>query len=409
LVPGELFIGGEGLARGYLNRPALTAASFIPNPFSDRVGARLYKTGDVVRYLAGGELEFIGRGDDQVKVRGYRIEMGEIEAWLRKEESVKEAVVVAREYEAGGKRVIGYVVEDEEKAVGGAKLRKGLKERVPEYMVPSAIVVLEKMPLSANGKVDRKALPDPEEMREEGGEEEARSEVEELMAGIWEEVLKVERVGVGANFFEMGGHSLLATQVMSRVREVFGVEVELRKLFEKPTVRGLVESVEEKLGIGRGEKEEGIKRREKEGRVPLSYAQERLWFLEQLEPGSGAYNIPAAIRLRGELNVEALKGSVGRVVERHEALRTVFIEEGGKVRQEVKAEGSVRIEEVDLRSVREEEREEEVKRIGKEEGLKGFDLREGPVLRMKLLRVGEEEHVLVIVLHHIVSDGWSMG
>src|SRR6185503_4968480 len=250
---------------------------------------------------------------------------------------------------------------------------------------------------------------DPEEMREEGGEEEARSETEELMAGIWEEVLKVERVGVGANFFEMGGHSLLATQVMSRVREVFGVEVELRKLFEKPTVRGLVESVEEKLGIGRGEKEEGIKRREKEGRVPLSYAQERLWFLEQLEPGSGAYNIPAAIRLRGELNVEALKGSVGRVVERHEALRTVFIEEGGKVRQEVKAEGSVRIEEVDLRSVREEEREEEVKRIGKEEGLKGFDLREGPVLRMKLLRVGEEEHVLVIVLHHIVSDGWSMG
>ncbi|NOZ57522.1 MAG: amino acid adenylation domain-containing protein, partial [Calditrichaeota bacterium] len=302
-VPGEICVGGVGLARGYRNRPDLTAEKFVPNPFAANPGERLYRTGDLGRFLPDGRIEFLGRVDDQVKVRGYRIELGEIEGVLSQHESVGQCAVIVREDRPGDRRLVAYVVPSSpELEINRAALREYLAERLPEYMVPSAFVVLDSLPLTPNGKVNRRALPAPDYSTDvqERAYVAPRTPMEELVAGLWEELLGASRVGAGDNFFEIGGHSLLATQVVSRLRETLGVEVPIRAFFERPTVEGLARVLEDLVRQQRGVSAPPLVRVERSGKgLPLSFAQERLWFLHQLEPESAVYNITEALRFGG--------------------------------------------------------------------------------------------------------------
>jgi amino acid adenylation domain-containing protein len=411
-VKGEIYLGGDGLARGYLGRAGLTAEKFVPDPFDPRGGGRLYRTGDEARYLPDGRIDFLGRADFQVKIRGFRIELGEIEAALCAHPAISEAVVVAREDSPGDKRLVAYLVHEQGAGATQGELRAYLRERLPDYMIPSAMVVLESLPLTPNGKVDRRALPAPghENSSESGSFVPPEPGVETTLAGIWSEVLGVVRVGRHDNFFDLGGHSLLATQVMARVKEVCGVELPLRSLFESPTVAALARAVEARPGRAAASSSPGeITRAPRGGELPLSFAQQRLWFVEQLEPGGAAYNVPAAFSLRGRLSAPALGQALGEVARRHEALRTTFAAEGGRARQVIHERAGVALPTVDLRAVGEAEREGLVRRLAGEEGRRPFDLERGPPLRARLVRVGEEEHVLLFTMHHIVSDGWSMG
>ncbi|MBV9109626.1 MAG: amino acid adenylation domain-containing protein, partial [Gemmatimonadetes bacterium] len=405
-IAGELYLGGDSLARGYLGRPALTAERFVPDPCAATPGARVYRTGDRVRWLANGEIEFMGRADDQVKIRGFRIEPGEIEAALEAQPQVREAVVVAREDTPGDRRLVAYVVAEEEATP--AELRARLKEHLPEYMVPSAVVRLDALPLTPSGKVARRALPAPEYAAAEERHVAPRTPAEEVLAGIWAEVLRLERVGVEDSFFDLGGHSLLATRAVSRVRELFGVELPLRALFEAPTVAALAGRVEE---MRRAELPvlPPVVPVERAGALPLSFAQERLWFIDRLEPGSAVYNLPAARRLGGALDVAALERALGEIVRRHEALRTVFPEVEGSPVQVVAPFGGFTLPVEDLSGLGEADREAEVRRRAREEARRAFDLSTGPLFRAGLLRLGSEDHVLLLSMHHIVSDGWSMG
>jgi amino acid adenylation domain-containing protein/non-ribosomal peptide synthase protein (TIGR01720 family) len=428
-VPGELYIGGAGLARGYLNRPELTAEKFIPNPFSPPPsvkspmggaggggGDRLYKTGDLARYLADGNIEFLGRMDHQVKVRGFRIELGEIEAVLSRHPSVRDAVVVVREDSPGnpqagaGKRLVAYVVA--EQALSVEELRSHLKTRLPEYMLPTDFVFLDQLPLTPTGKVDRKALPAPSGERPELAHEyrAPRTRVEHTLADIWKEILRVERVGIHDNFFELGGHSLLATQVISRIRKAFNSELPLRTLFEAPSVAELAQSIKSAqhldapalLSVARPEK------------LPLSFAQQRLWFIDQLEPGNTAYNIFNAIRLRGALDVSALERGFQQIVQRHESLRTTFQSVEGEPHQVIAADMPVSLPLTDLSALSRAEQETEAQRLALDEARRPFDLSSGPLVRCTLLRMaddpatGASEHILLLTMHHIISDGWSI-
>ena len=285
-VGGEIYLGGAGLARGYHNQPALTAERFVPHPFSTEAGARLYRTGDLGRYLANGELEFLGRVDEQVKLRGFRIELGEIESVLQQHAAVREAVVIVREDVAEQRELVGYVVAAEGETVASSELRQYLKERLPDYMVPSWLVWLAELPLTPNGKIARRALPAPERVSAEPGETGSRSPIEEIVAGIWSELLHVGQVRVADNFFELGGHSLLATQLISRLRTAFSLELPLRLLFEVPTVAGQARAIEEALKGGAEVTAPPLLPLAERGRLPLSFAQQRLWFLDQLEPGT---------------------------------------------------------------------------------------------------------------------------
>ena len=409
---GYIYISGAGLARGYIGKAELTGEKFIPNWCSREGGERLYRTGDVGRYLPDGNIEFIGRADGQVKVNGYRIELGEIEAVLDEHRCVKQSVVVVREDERGGKRLLGYVVE--EQVVTDAELKGHVREKLPEYMVPEAILVLEEMPLTANGKVDRKRLP---EVKNEGRQLEqtyvaARTPVEEMLIGIFEEVLKIEGVGREDNFFELGGHSLLATQMISRVRNAFGVEIAVGNIFKEASVKGVARSVEEAMRAGARDEAPLVRgSRERQGgmRLPLSFAQERLWFIDQLEPGNAMYNVPTALRVKGELRLELCEGALHEVVRRHEVLRTRFEGRDGQPAQVIDKWGNWSLERIDLTSLTGEESEAKARLIAREEAGRAFDLSRGPLLRMKVLQLQEEEHLLLFTTHHIVSDGWSMG
>ena len=427
-VSGELYIGGDGLARGYLKGPELTAERFIPDEFSSVAGARLYRTGDLARYRADGELDFLGRIDNQVKIRGYRIELGEIEAALCAVAGVREAVVVARPDAQGEQRLVAYVV-GEAAGLDQSTLRRELGVRLPDYMVPAVIVELDQLPLTANGKVDRRALPEPERMRSQESEyAAARTPVEELLCGIWAEVLGVERVGVEDNFFELGGHSLLATQVVSRVRETCGVEIALRELFEAPSVRLLAVVVEEARRVDQGVAAPPIVAVERDRELPLSFAQQRLWFLDQLEPHNPFYNIPAVVHLQGALDLRALTEAFTALVRRHESLRTSFAAPEGRPQQVIAAPAdfTLTIEDLSDRNVEQrlalatelaqQPRDLEAggllvraTELAAAEAQRPFDLEAGGLLRVKLWRLSAEEHVLALVMHHIVSDGWSMG
>jgi amino acid adenylation domain-containing protein len=418
-IPGEIYIGGDGLARGYLNRPELTAEKFIPNPFSDEPGSRLYKTGDLGRYLPDGNIEFLDRIDDQIKIRGFRIEPGEIESVLSQQPGVRETVVLAREDDLGdpsaplgtGRRLVAYVVANHDPGPHSNELRSFLRRKLPEYMIPSAFVFLDSLPLTPNGKVDRKALPVPDQSRPELGAifVRPRNPVEEMLAEIWAEVLRVERIGIHDNFFDLGGHSLLATQVVSRMRGALQLEIPLRALFETPTVAGLAERIGEIH-----QKEQGVQTlpilpvsRDKD--LPLSFAQQRLWFLDQLEPGSTVYNVPGAVRMRGPLDVAALEQSLNEIVRRHEALRTTFSMLEGEPVQVISSSLRVSLPVLDITDCRETERGEQARQLAREEARRPFDLTQGPLVRAALLRLGEDDHVLLLTMHHIVSDGWSMG
>jgi amino acid adenylation domain-containing protein len=410
-VPGELYIGGDGLARSYLNRPDLTAERFIPNPFSDQPGARLYKTGDLARYLSDGNIEFLGRLDNQVKIRGFRIELGEIEVALSQHPDVLQNVVIVREDIPGDKRLVAYLVPQPETALSTSELRCLLKQKLPDYMVPSFFVMLDTLPLTVNGKVDRRALPAPEMARSELSQTfvAPKTPIQEMLALMWAEVLGIEQVGIHDNFFELGGHSLLATQLIGRVREAFSIELPLRDLFESPTIAGLSEVIETVRQAGEGLQAPAIEPLPRDGNIPLSFAQARLWFLNQLEGGSATYNIPVALRLTGFIDVAALEQAIGEIVQRHEVLRTTFHMVNGVPVQVIAPTSSVPLSVVDLQALPEEEQSTEVQRLATEDARAIFDLTNSPLLRVTLLRLEEKSHVLLLVMHHIISDGWSLG
>jgi amino acid adenylation domain-containing protein len=399
-VPGELFVGGTGVARGYGGRPGLTAAAFVPDPFGTEPGARLYRTGDRVRWLDGGVLDFIGRVDQQVKVRGYRIEPGEIESALRAHPAVRDAAVVVR----GGSRLAGYVVADGD-AVTPGDLRERLRGVLPGYMVPATVTVLDAFPLTPSGKTDRAALPDPEASEVAYAAPETATEAE--LAGLWIALLGVERAGRGDDFFTLGGHSLLAAQLVARVREAFGVELPLRAVFAAATLEAQAARIDALRG---GAQLSGdIPRADRSAPLPLSFSQERLWFLEQLEPGSAAYNVPFGMMLRGPLDAGALGRALGEVVRRHEVLRTAFEPGDEGPVQRILAPDVFRLETIDLATFPEAEREDEAQRRMVAEGQRPFDLRSGPLLRATLFRLGNEAHGLMIVVHHAAADAWAGG
>ncbi|NNB89170.1 non-ribosomal peptide synthase/polyketide synthase, partial [Corallococcus exiguus] len=403
-VPGTLYVGGDGLAWGYLQRPDLTAERFIPHPFAAEPGARLYDTGDRVRWLRDGTLEFLGRADFQVKLRGFRIELGEIEAVLRQSPEVEESVAVVREDVPGDKRLVAYVVSGEGLDTG--VLRAAVQKQLPDYMVPSAIVVLPKLPMSPNGKVDRKALPAPKARVADPASATPRSALEKALADIWAEVLHLETVDIHGDFFELGGHSLLATQVVARIRSSLGLELPLGELFRAPTVASLAE----RLVDARRTQAPPLVPVSRTSAPALSFAQQRLWFVDQLEPGSPLYNMPLALSLTGDLDVEALRGSLDALMARHESLRTTFRMEAGKPVQDIHPEGHVPLELVDLTGLGSRAaKQAEAQRQGHAETLRPFDLTRGPVIRALLMNLDAREHVLVLHLHHIVSDGWSLG
>ncbi|WP_043410472.1 non-ribosomal peptide synthetase, partial [Archangium violaceum] len=407
-VPGELYIGGDGLARGYLSRPDLTAERFLPNPFSSQPGERLYRTGDLARWRPDGVLSFLGRLDNQVKVRGYRIEPAEVEAALLSHPEVREAVALVREDVPGDKRLVAYVVP----ALSDVdSLRTFLAQRLPEFMRPSAFVALESLPLTSNAKVDRKALPAPDgspHLRAHPYTAPATS-TEEQLAALWTQVLRVPQVGRDDDFFSLGGHSLLATQVMARLSATFGVELPLRTLFEAPTLRSFAARLDAASESRGPAQRPPLVPAPRSGPLPLSFAQQRLWFLEQLEPNSPLYNLPAAIRLEGTLDLDALRHGFQELVRRHESLRTTFRSEAGQPLQVIAPSLSVPLEVVDLSGLPSEQREAELRRLAQEDAQRTFHLSTGPLLRTQLLRLSGSEHVLLLNMHHIISDAWSTG
>ncbi|HVR99835.1 MAG TPA: amino acid adenylation domain-containing protein, partial [Thermoanaerobaculia bacterium] len=402
-VAGEIWIGGAGLARGYSGRPDLTAERFVPDPFDDGPGARLYRSGDLARRLADGSLEFLGRTDHQVKVRGFRIEPGEIEAALSLHPQVRETVVVARDV-AGTQALVAYVGSGESRPTA-AELRTHLRARLPEYMLPAVFVVLSGLPWTPNGKVDRQALPDPEREPSSENLNAPRTQAEELLAGIWAELLGLERVGIHDSFFDLGGHSLLGTRLMSRIESRLGIALPLRALFETPTVEALATRIEQALGGETDRLAPPLVAGPRPERLPLSFAQERLWFLDQIDGPSAVYNIPCAVYLTGALDTAALGRALDEVVRRHEVLRTRFEVDSGEPRQVIEPPLPVPLTVVDIAGAS----EAEALRLAISEARRPFDLTRPPMLRALLLRRSAEDHLLVLTLHHIASDGWSTG
>ncbi|GER91675.1 hypothetical protein KDW_58370 [Dictyobacter vulcani] len=416
-VAGELYIAGAGVAQGYLNQPELTAAKFVELGWAPQPQQRFYRTGDLARYGSDGKIEFLGRADSQVKVRGYRVELGEIEQVLREHEQVEESVVLLREDLVGEQRLVAYVVLKHASAeVDSALLVSFVQDRLPAYMVPTAVVVLASLPLTPNGKIDRRRLPEPEEALPVVTDlyVAPRNPVEELLAGIWSEVLNVRRVGIFDNFFALGGHSLLATQIISRMRTTVGIEIPILKLFEEPTVAGLARRVNDLMlqavgepGINQTPEIQAIPRDQV---LPLSFAQQRLWFLEQLNPGTIAYNKHIALRLTGSLHVPALEFSLNEIIRRHESLRTTFATLNGQTTQVIHDSAPLSLPVftvLDAVGVQNVEEDQTLTRLIRECVDQPFDLVTGPLLRVQLFKLEAEEHILVLTMHHIVSDAWS--
>jgi amino acid adenylation domain-containing protein len=414
-VVGELFLGGVALAQGYPGRPALTAERFLPDPHAGRLGARLYRTGDLARVLPDGDLEFLGRTDHQMKVRGFRIEPGEVEAALTAHPRVAQAAVTVWDGESGGRRLVAYVlVTAGETPPETAQLRATLIARLPTYMVPALFTFVEQLPLLPSGKVNRRALPAPQPVAMEGEHAPPNTPLEELLAGIWCQVLERETVGIHDDFFALGGHSLLATQVVSRIRGALNLELPVREIFEHPTLAGLAQRLQgmespttelaivpvprERSPLGPGQ-----------AAMPLSFAQQRLWFLDRLEPGSSAYNLGAAVRLEGPLWICALEASLAAIVRRHETLRTTFDDVEGKAVQMIDPRRQIPLPVVDLSALPDQEQEAMRTTLNRRRVGDPFDLHRGPLLRLGLWRRGPRNHTLVVTMHHIISDGWSLG
>jgi amino acid adenylation domain-containing protein len=407
-VAGDLYVGGIALARGYLNRPRLTAERFVPDPFGR--GGRLYRTGDLARWRADGNLEYLGRGDHQVKIRGFRIELGEIDACLQSFPAVRQGVAVAREDAPGEKRIVAYVVGDRPGAIDPAALRAHLKEALPDYMVPSAIMVLDELPLSPNRKVDRMALPAPEGRQDVGEYVAPRTPIEEALAGLWMEVLKLDRVGARDDFFDLGGHSLLATRIVARIQETLVPGFPLRALFDAPTIEDLaaqVEALRRKPSPDR-EAPPSLAPRPRDGLLPLSFAQERVWFLEQLGFAGSSFNLPVAMRIQGPLDEEAMRRSLDDLARHQQALRTRIVTVDGGGAMDIGRPQPIPVGIHDLSCLTEADQDRERRRLFQEEVFRPFDLEKGPLLRAMLLSLGPDDHLLLLTMHHIVSDGWSM-
>jgi amino acid adenylation domain-containing protein len=420
-VHGELYIGGEGLARGYLNQPELTAEKFLPNPYGSEPDTRLYRTGDIARYLADGSIEFIGRVDNQVKIRGYRIELAEIEAAMSEHPGVSGCAVVARDepkdetrkpecdHLIPGKELVAYVVSRKDQPMV-SELRHFLKAKIPEFMLPSFFVRLEQLPLTPNGKVDWQALPSPDATRPrlDQGFVEPRTEIEELVAQVWKETLKLDKIGVYDNFFELGGHSLLATRVVARLRANLSIDLPLRKLFESPTIAELTKHIDFCRKNRSGLATLPLSTVPRDHPLPLSFSQQRLWFLHKVESGLTAYNIPATFHINGPLNIPALEKALNEMLHRHEILRTRINEIEGRPVQEIVSPLTLSVQCVDLSDLSENRAAEEIQRISFEDARQPFNLQEAPLMRVKLLRVKDEEHVLIFNFHHIIFDGSSL-
>ncbi len=432
-VPGEVYIGGASVARGYLNQPELTTERFIPDPFCAKLGARLYKTGDLARYLPDGNIEFLGRIDDQIKLRGFRIELGEIEAVLRQHPAVQEAVVVAREATPGDKRLTAYVIPQRGQAISGADLQSYLMNHVPNYMVPAAVVLLEAFPFTPNGKIDRRSLPAPpcaQEVQSQGRVG-PRTPLEAEVAQIWSQVMGINTVDIHADFFALGGHSLLALQMITHLRASLHIELSLRSFFQAPTVAGLAAYISQQQEVvGKAALAPAIQAVSREpyrrplstfpqlqgegmaGEVvamPMSLTQQGLWLVNQLEAESTAYHLPLTLRLHSGLELTALEQSLQLLVQRHEALRTTFALVDGEPMQLIAPLLNVPLATVDMRGTPWQAREDELLRLVSTEIQHPFDLVRGPLLRATLFSLEAEEHVLLLVMHHIISDGWSVG
>jgi amino acid adenylation domain-containing protein len=410
-LPGEIYVGGEGLARGYLNRPALAAEKFLPNPFSAAPGTRLYSTGDLGRYRPDDTIEFLGRADHQVKLRGFRIELGEIESALSQHPQIRQAVVDAREDAPGDKRLVAYVVFAEDATVSSDDLQEFMGGKLPSYMIPTEWLELDRLPLTPSGKIDRRALPgiDTTRSKRKSDYVAPRTPIEEVLSSIWSDILRVERVGIHDNFFELGGHSLIATQVISRAREVFGVEAPLILLFERPNIKELAGEIELKIKLGQNAEFRPIQTVPRSGTLPLSFGQERLWFLHKFNPSSPAYNLPVAVRLQGSLDRNLLERVLSEIVRRHESLRTTFPAIDGQPIQVIHPARPVNLSVINLADLPKQELEAAAHRLVVEEAQSPFDLATGPLLRAILLQLGEDDQIIIFTLHHIISDGWSTG
>ncbi|MEH2077953.1 MAG: amino acid adenylation domain-containing protein [Nostoc sp.] len=437
-VAGELYVSGDGLARGYLNRADLTNQKFIPNPFGRGRGAgeqgsrgvgekleqsfpsaplhlcpsasseRLYKTGDLARYLPDGNIEFLGRIDDLVKVRGFRVELGEVEAVLSKHPQINQAVAKVFGESAREKYLVAYFVPIPGESITVEQLRNFLTEQLPDYMIPSAFVEMASFPLTPNGKVNRRALPEPTTSRPELSQTfvEPRTPTEEILAGIWRDVLGLERVGIFDNFFDLGGHSLLATQVIALTRKAFGIELPLLSLFESPAIAPLAQKIATAKAPNR---QELVLKRfpSQDEAIPISLTQLELWFFDQFYPDSSIYNLPLVYRITGALNEKALEESLREIVRRHETLRSTFQVKNGQVVYAIVNEPVFNFSIIDLRHLPTSERETEVTQQAEKEIKHPFDLAQGPLLRSKLWRLDEQEYMFIAVTHHIVADGWS--
>ena len=402
-VAGELLIGGTGVARGYFGRPELTAEKFVASPFN--ASDRLYRTGDLARWRADGQLECLGRVDQQVKIRGYRIELGEVEAVLSQHPGVEQAVVVATEFRPGDKRLVAYwVAREPAPTVSDSELRSHARRALPEYMVPAAFMRLDALPLTPNKKVDRKALPVFHDATSERKQAESpRNPTEELLAQIWAEVLRRDAFGIHDNFFELGGHSLLVTRVIARVRNAFGVELPIRAVFEHPTIAGFAAVV-----VAARDQRDALALPpivavpRTANRMPASFAQERLWFLHQLDPSNPVFNLSSAVRLRGPLDLPALQAALDRIVERHESLRTHFEFAGNELLQVIHQQISCPLD------VQETSESALLESVAAEQA-SPFDLDAAPLFRLKVLNLASDDHVLVFTIHHTIADGWSLG
>ncbi|WP_105981064.1 bacitracin non-ribosomal peptide synthetase BacC [Bacillus paralicheniformis] len=391
-TPGELCLSGEGLARGYLNRPDLTLGKFVPNPFVP--GENMYRTGDLARFLPDGQIEYLGRIDHQVKIRGFRIELSEIENQLLKIEGIDAAAVMAREDQAGGKYLCAYIVAD--KTAGVADVRKCLLKELPDYMVPSYFVKLDQLPLTANGKIDRKALPEPSGTISEATYEAPRNRTEEKLVSIWEDVLGIENIGISHNFFELGGHSLKAAALTAKLHKEMKIEVPLRQIFETPTIKDIgdfIESMKESPYAS-------ITQAEEKEYYALSSAQRRLYILNQIEPGGLSYNMPFAMKIAGDFDVDRFEDAFRQLIERHEALRTAFVVVDGEPVQKIEKEVDFKVK---YGRLGQDRLEEKIKAF-----IKPFALEKAPLLRVEVLKASGDEHVLMFDMHHIISDGVSM-
>ena len=408
-VPGEIFISSASMSREYLNRPDLTREKFIPNPFSSEPGALICKTGDFGRYQPDGNIEFLGRKDDQVKVRGFRVELTEIEVVLSRYPAVLNTVVIPREDVPGNKRLVAYVVPVPEQTPTISELRRFLKEKLPDYMVPAAFVLLDALPLLPNGKVDRLALPAPNQTRPELEAHyiAPRTPIEQEIANIWADVLGLKQVGVHDNFFDLGGHSLLAAQLASRLAEAFGVDLSLRRVFEAPTVADLAYAIETGWKTPRRLALPPILPIQRHQPLRLSPAQQNLWLFDHIVPGTPFFNIELGVHMKGQLETAILERTLNELVERHEALRAIISVRDGEPVQEI-SDTRCSLPLVDLRQLTEPDRMDVAAQLVRVEIRRPFDLAKGPLLRASLLCLAEDEHLLVLTFHHIIADGWSI-